>query len=134
MPVSENKQIVLRFVNEFWNGNNPAVLDEILDPAYYDYSSEPRNREGLEQLLALTNTAFPGHQTSIEEIIDEGDTVAVCETFRGTHTGSFRDFPVSGKQFEVGRYRFFKLANGKIISHRGLIDLPALLRQIGVND
>lgn len=131
---NEKKDVVLRFIHEFWNGNNPQVLDEILDPAYYDYSSEPRNRQGLERLLVITNTAFPGHETIVEEMICEGDTVAVCETFRGTHSGPFRGFPASGKAFEVGRYRFFKVTGGKITSHRGLIDLPALLRQIGMND
>jgi steroid delta-isomerase-like uncharacterized protein len=110
------------------------VLDDLLDPTYYDYSYEPRNRVGLERALAITNAAFPGHETIIEGIVGEGDTVAVCETFRGTHSGPFRGFPASGKQFEVGRYRFFKVINGKITSHRGLIDLPSLLRQIGVND
>jgi steroid delta-isomerase-like uncharacterized protein len=131
--INTNKDVVRRFFKEFWNGNNPAVLDEILDPAYYDYSSEPRNREGLERLLTITNTAFPGHETIIEEIVGESDTVAVCETFRGTHAGPFRDFPASGKQFEVGRYHFFKFKDGKITSQRGLVDLPALLQQIGIN-
>jgi steroid delta-isomerase-like uncharacterized protein len=133
MHHDEKKEVVLRFINEFWNGKNASVLDEILDPAYYDYSAEPRNREGQERLWMLTNEAFPGHETIIEEIISEGDTVAVCETFRGTHTGPFRGLPPSGKAFEVGRYRFFTLKNGKILSHRALIDLPALFKQIGAN-
>ncbi len=134
MSINTNKDVIIRYITEVWNGNNLDVLDDLLDPAYYDYSFEPRNREGLERTLAITNAAFPGHETIIEEIVGEGDTVAVCETFRGTHSGPFRGFPASGKQFEVGRYRFFKVVNGKITSHRGLIDLPALLRQIGMND
>ncbi len=134
MSINANKAVITRFITEVWNGNNLDVLNEILDPAYYDYSCEPRNREGLERLLAIANAAFPGHETIIEEIVGEGDTVAVCETFRGTHSGPFRGFPASGKPFEVGRYRFFKVTGGKITSHRAVIDLPALLRQIGMND
>lgn len=134
MSGEENKKIAIRFITEFWNGNNPAVLDELLDPAYYDYSFQPGNREGLESILALTNEAFPGHETIIEEIAAEGDTVALCETFRGVHAGSFRGLPASGKQFAVGRYRFLKIRDGKIVSHRGLLDLPSLLQQIEVNN
>lgn len=134
MSNSTNKDVIKRFVTEVWNENKADVLDEILDPAYYDYSSEPRNREGLERLLVIVNEAFPDHKTIIEEIVDEGDTVAVCETFCGTHSGPFRGIPASGKKFEVGRYRFFKVVNGKIVSHRGLLDLPALLRQIGAGN
>lgn len=78
-------------------------------------------------------TAFPGHETMIEEIVGEGDIVAVCLTLRGIHAGPFRGLPASGKPFAIGGYRFYKVSDGKIISHRGLIDLPNLLQQIGAN-
>lgn len=127
----ENKALVVRLIEEVWNKHNTQALDDLLDPAYYDYGYTPRNREGFELTLAVMQQAFPGHQTTIEEIVGEGDTVAVCQTLRGKHTGPFRNIPASGKQIEIGGYRFFKIANGKIISHRGLLDLPSLLQQIG---
>ena len=77
--------------------------------------------------------AFPGHETIIEEIVGEGDTVAVCLTLRGTHSGPFRGLPASGRRFEIGGYRFYKIRDGKIASHRALLDLPGLLQQIGTN-
>jgi predicted ester cyclase len=139
MSINANKAVITHFMAEVWNRNNLAVLDDLLDPTYYDYSYEPRNREGLERVLAIMNAAFPGHETIVEEIIGEGDTVAICQTLRATHSGvvvdsgPFRDIPVSGRSFEIGGYRFFKVINGKITSHRGLIDLPSLFRQIGMN-
>lgn len=131
--MATNKDIVARFMTEVWNGNKLEALDAFIDPTYYDYSYEPRNREGLESMLKLTQTAFPGHETIIEEIASDGETVAICQTLRGIHTGTFRGIPASGRQIEVGGYRFFKVVNGKITSHRGMIDLPALLRQIGAD-
>ncbi len=134
MAVNENKDVIIRFITEVWNGNNLAVLDDLIDRAYYDYSYQPSNREGLERTLQMMQTAFPGHETIIEEIVGEGETVAVCQTLRGTHTGQFRGLPVSGKHIEIGGYRFFQLRDGKIISHRALLDLPSLLQQISMND
>ncbi len=135
MSGNTNKDVIMRFITEVWNGNNLNRIDDLIDPAYYDYTYEPRNREGLERALALMSTAFPGHETVIEEIVGEGDAVAVCLTLRGTHTGiPFRGIAASGKRFEIGGYRFFKVRDGKIISHRGLIDLPGLLQQISMND
>ncbi len=130
MSINANKDVITRFIKEVWNGSNLDVLDEFIDPAYYDYSYEPLNREGLERTLLVMQVAFPGHETIIEEIVGEGDTVAVCLTLRGTHVGPFRGLPASGKHFEVGGYRFFTMSNGKITSHRGLLDLPSLLQQI----
>lgn len=126
-------ELICRFITEVWNRNNTEALDELLDPAYYDFTYEPRNREGLERALLLMRTAFPDQQWSIEEIAAEGDTVGVCLTLRGTHTGQFRGVPSSGKPVEIGGYRFFKVRDGRITSHRGLLDLPSLLQQIGAN-
>jgi len=134
MSINANKDVITRFIMEIWNGNNLDVLDEFLDPSYYDYTYEPRNREGLEHALLIMQAAFPGHETIIEEIIGEGDMVAVCLTLRGTHSGPFRSLPASGKLFEIGGYRFYKVSDGRITSHRGLIDLPSLLQQIGPNN
>ena len=134
MSGNANTDVITRFITEIWNGNNLAALDAFLDPAYYDYTYEPGNREGLERALLLMQTAFPGHQTIIEEIVGDGDTVAVCLTLRGTHAGPFRGLPASGKAFEIGGYRFYKIRDGKITSHRGLLDLPSLLQQIGTNN
>lgn len=134
IDTNANKHVVTRYIMEFWNGKNAAVLDELLDPALQEYTYEPRNREGHEHMLALVNDAFAGHETTIEDIIAEGDTVAVCQTLRVTHSGPFRGIPASGKHAEIGGYRFFKLKDGKIVSHRALLDLPALLRQIGATE
>jgi len=134
MSSNANKDVITRFITEIWIENHPADLDAFLYPAYYDYTYEPRNHEGLERALLLMQTAFPGHETIIEEIIGEGDTVAVCLTLRGTHAGPFRGLPASGKPFAIGGYRFYKVSDGKITSHRGLIDLPSLLQQISTND
>jgi steroid delta-isomerase-like uncharacterized protein len=134
MSINTNKDLITRFITEVWNGNNLNVLDELLDPAYYDYTYEPRNREGLERALLIMQAAFPGHETIIEDLVGEGDTVAVCLTLRGTHSGPFRGLPASGKQIEIGGYRFYKVSDGKVTSHRGLLDLPGLLQQIGTNN
>lgn len=135
MSSAANKDVIIRFITNVWNGGNLDMLDDFIDPAYYDYSYEPRNREGLERTLLAMNATYPGHETIIEEIVAEGDTVGVCMMWRGTHTGNpFRGIPASGKQFEIGGYRFFKVSNGKIMSHRGLIDLPSLFQQIGANN
>ena len=133
MSNNANTDVITRFITEVWNGDHLDTLDSFLDRAYYDYTYEPRNREGLEGALLLMQTAFPGHETTIEEVVEEGDTVAVCLTLRGIHTGPFRGLPASGKPFAIGGYRFYKVSNGKITSHRGLIDLPSLLQQISPN-
>lgn len=132
MDTDANKHVVTRYIIEFWNGKNAEILDELLDPSLQEYTYEPRKRDGHESALALMNEAFAGHETIIEEIIAEGDMVAVCQTLRVTQSGSFRGIPNAGRHAEIGGYRFFKIKDGKIVSHRALIDVPSLLQQISV--
>ncbi len=67
--VEENKAIIVRLIEEVWNNNDTRSVDDLLDQSYYDYSYMPRNREGFERTLAAMQEAFPGHQTTIEEIV-----------------------------------------------------------------
>lgn len=101
MSTNVHKDLITCFIAEIWNGNHLEMLDDFLDPAYY-YTYEPRNRKGLEGALSLTQSAFPGYETIIEEIVGEGDTVAVCVTLSGIHAWSFRGLPASGKPFAIG--------------------------------
>src|SRR5258708_14596644 len=77
MSSNANKDVITRFITEIWNGNHLDALAAFLDPAYYDYTYEPRNREGLERALLLMQTAFPGHETIIEAIRSESHPAAV---------------------------------------------------------
>src|SRR5260370_35803550 len=115
-----NTDVITRFITEIWNGNHLDALDAFLDPAYYDSTYEPRNREGLERALVLMQTAFPGHETMIEEIVGEGDTVAVCLTVRGTHAGPFRGLPGAGKPFAIAGYPLTKVRDGQDTPSTGL--------------
>lgn len=60
MSSNTNKDVIIRFITEVWNGSDLDMLDDLIDPAYYDFTYEPRNREGLERALMHMNAAYPG--------------------------------------------------------------------------
>jgi len=77
------------------------VIDELHVPDYVGhYSGIPgpiRGREALKQLFAAYLAAFDIHVTP-EFLIAEGDMVAVYDTFRFKHTGTFQGIPPTGKE------------------------------------
>lgn len=127
-----NKQVVEQFIEQIWNKQKMDVLDSLVHKDYRDHSflpSVPPNREGLVMWIRNTSAAF-NHHTSIEDIVAEGDQVAIRVLFSATHIGTWRGIAASGKTATVKGFRFFRLKDGKIIEHHALIDGEALQSQL----
>jgi predicted ester cyclase len=75
--------------------------------------------------------AFPDLQLTVENIIAEGDFVAISLTARGTHQGTFQGIPPTGKSVTVSAFEVVRIENGKLAEHWGGPDTLNLLQQIG---
>ena len=60
------------------------------------------------------------------------DLVSGRYTFRGRHTGDLMGMPATGNAFEVEAMDMIRVRDGKILEHWGLIDMPALMSQLGL--
>jgi hypothetical protein len=77
-------------------------------------------------------TAFPDSHTTIDDLVAEGDRVVMRGTATGTHKGSFMGAPPTGKSFKVTTMSVFRIANGKIVEHWGVVDGTGVLQQLGL--
>jgi predicted ester cyclase len=98
-PVSaeeKNKALVRRYFEEVWGKANLAAVDDFMAA---DYAEHPRpsglspGSEGLKQLNAAYQSAFPDLKASLDDIFAEGDRVAFRWSFRGTHLGDWVRHP-----------------------------------------
>jgi hypothetical protein len=58
----------------------------------------PMDLEGFDQFEAMIRSAFSNIEHPIEDMVGEGDEVAVRLRMEGTHTGDFMGVPASGKR------------------------------------
>jgi predicted ester cyclase len=119
VSLEENKAIVRRIL---------AALDE---HNFEALSAHP----GLYQTVArqpMIRTSFPDLQTTIEQQIAEGDTVATRATMRGTHLGEFMGVAPTGKQFTLSVLLMDKIEDGKIVLHYANADWIGVLVKLGV--
>ncbi len=130
-----NKALIRRAYEEILNQNNLSVADEIVAadcvlhiPPYPDIHT----LEGYKQFVTTNSTAFPDGQYTIEELIAEGDKVAVRWTTLGTHTGEFMGLPPTGKQVKVTAIVIDRIAEGKIVEEWANVDFLGLMQQLGV--
>jgi steroid delta-isomerase-like uncharacterized protein len=131
MSNEQNKQTVLAYVDAFNHGDIDELRTLFTDDALV-YGV--LGWGGMDQVVPIwreIKAAFD-LQLTVEEIISEGDTVAVLYTERGTSRGSFRGGPVTGKSFEVVAMEWFIIKDGKIHRRWGARDNAAQMRQMGL--
>jgi steroid delta-isomerase-like uncharacterized protein len=135
MSAEENKAIVRRYLDEVWNKKNVNILDELMAPNYARYLpglDKPLDRAGQKQRIAGFHAAMPDLALFIEDLFAEGDRVVFRVMIRGTHQGTFMGVAPTGKQLTVTAIDIARLENGKIVDHWGQMDMPGLMRQLGL--
>jgi predicted ester cyclase len=110
---------VLRLIEEVFNNGNLAVADQLIDPNFTVHlpgSQEPvRGTEGLKRAAESFRSGFPDRRMSVEDVICEGDKVAVRVKQQGTHHGIFQGINPTGKQVNVAAIAILRVADGKIV-------------------
>ena len=133
MSCEENKALVRRFVEEFWNQGNTAAADELMtaDATIVLPGSGQVSKESFKAFVTTFRGAFPDWHSTAEELIAEGDQVAERWTGRGTHQSEFQGIAPTGRQVTVPGFVFYRVASGKITEFRGLFDGLSMLQQLG---
>jgi steroid delta-isomerase-like uncharacterized protein len=133
MSAEENKALVRRFVEGFWNEGNAATADELMavEAEIHMPTGEVVDLDGLKSFAVTWRESFPDWHSTSEELIGEGDRVAERWTGRGTHLGELQGIPPTGKRVEVPGSVFYRIAGGKIVEFRGQFDMMGLMQQLG---
>ena len=86
--------------------------------------------EGVKRKWAMYLDAIPDFRVTTEDLVAEGDKVAIRRSYDGTHKGELLGIRATGKRVQFGS--IFRLANGRIADHWEQLDRLALMQQLGV--
>ncbi len=128
----ENSKLVADFIEQIWNNNNFDKLDRFLHHEFKDNSLPPemsKDKDGMKKWIIATGVSFQ-HQTTIEEQVTEGDKSIVKIRMDLKHIGVWRNIKPTGKEIKTTGFRFYRIADGKIIEHWALIDGQAIENQL----
>jgi steroid delta-isomerase-like uncharacterized protein len=107
-----------------------AIADELIAPACIAWDEEC-GPDQFKELFAVVRAAFPNLRFSIEDVLAEGDKVAIRFVERGTHQGSWMGIPPTGNSIVVPGVAIFQIANGQIVHQWSHNDFGAEMRQLG---
>ena len=133
----ENKAVVRREFEEMFNqGGNLDAAEDIYTPDYVGHEpvfGDSHGVEGARRFAADFRQAFPDIQTTIEDIVAEGDKIVTRFSSRGTHQGEIEDLgPPTGSQFEVTGITIEQFSDGKIVEDWTSFNALGLLQQLGL--
>lgn len=93
-------------------------------------SFPPMDLEGHKAFAATFYAGIPDLKHRIEEVIAEGDRVAVRFRLRGTNSESLMGQPPSGKRIDAGALALMTISAGKVAEVRAQFDQMGLMQQI----
>jgi steroid delta-isomerase-like uncharacterized protein len=88
--------------------------------------------EQVRRYFAETRTAFPDQRNELIELRHADDAVIVEFWLLGTHTGSYRGLPPTGRSFKARMVALFVFDEDRLICERPYFDVATILRQLGV--
>lgn len=133
MGNESTKAVVRRFIDEVFVAGRMEAVDELVAPDFVPHSW-PGTGPGPAELKRAMERVFAGLSDvsmTIEDMIAEGDRVAVRLTAHAVHTGEFMGMPASGKAYTIPEVHIFRVSGGRIAEHWGQADLLGMMRQLG---
>lgn len=134
MSVEANKALVRRFIELGWGRSDEAVFDECMDPDCHRHraGAVTSGQSDAKQAMKLVRAGIPDLEVTIEQLIGDGDVVAVRSISRGTHLGEYIGVAPTGRRVEIAAVDFYRIANDRIVESWHNVDELGLLRQLGV--
>jgi predicted ester cyclase len=130
MAVEENKRVARRFIEEVLGRGDLDLLPELTGAGYADHNLPsgitPR------QSIGAFRAAFPDAVVTVEDVVGEGDRVAIRYTLRGANTGPFFGMPPTGRRIEIGGISIYRFADGKMQEAWVQYDQLGIMQQLGL--
>jgi predicted ester cyclase len=130
--VSPAERLVRRLHEELLASRDLDRLGEFFAEDFVSHNMPPGLPQGLAGVRAFFQVFLDGLdeiEVTVDELVADGDRVAVATTTSGTHTGELFGMAPTGRRIEVTGIDMVRV-DGKIVEHRGLTDTVGLLRQL----
>jgi predicted ester cyclase len=131
--VEANKAAARRVLEEVFPANDETALRELMADSFVNHEAPPGTPPGLGSVTMFMNMlsrAFSDQRWTIDQVIAEGDLVAIHCIHSGRHTGDFFGLPATGRQFAYKQMHMIKMRNGKGVEHWAVRDDAGLMRQL----
>ena len=131
---AQHEKVLRRFVADFINGGDEAVLSDLIheDYLYRSPGEELRGRASLAAMFEGLRAAFPDMELSIHRVISTDDTTVMDFSLTGTHRGDFMGIPATDRSIDIRGVVISRYRDGKIAEEWEILDTLTMLQQLDV--
>jgi steroid delta-isomerase-like uncharacterized protein len=132
---SENKTVVQGFVaagnNRDYDRLGKYVADDVVRHCQATPGLEVTSLGQFIAFMEADVAVCPDSRVDVQQVVAEGDRVAIWATYTGTQEGAMGPFPPSGKQMVLEFATIFRFEESKIAEFWVIWDNMAALAQLG---
>lgn len=130
----ENKAVVRRWFEEVWNKGRAAAIDDMLaaNGVIHGLGQSLHGPSEFKTFHAAYRTAFPDIKIHIDDIVAEGDTVAIRWSAVATHGGTLLGAAATNKVVKFTEMGFARVQNGKIVEGWNNYDELGIFGSLGM--
>ena len=133
--IEANKALVMKAIEEGFNGGNLDVADEIFTDDYEVHAPGlvdlPRGPAAFKKAIGLWRGAFSNIHMDVQLLIGEGEYVTNRFVTQGVHDGPLFGIPPTGKPIIVRGMEIHRIVDGRVTESWIGDDVPTILVQIG---
>jgi predicted ester cyclase len=134
---SENKALIRRWFDEVWNQGRQEMIGQLRAPnatatGLGEGNSVSQGPGPFQTFYSNLRGALPDLRVKIEDILADGDKVAVRLSAEGTHRGDTFDSIPTGRKVRITGITIVRIADGMIVESWNSLDQLGLLTQLGV--
>ena len=132
MAPNENVAAIESAVAQMNAGNVDGYLEVYADNlTVHGYPAGIEGKAGVTEFYRSFRNAFEDFELSAQDVLAEGDKVAVRYRITGTHAGELLGVPASGNKVDLEGQSFFRFENGRVAERWQALDAANLMTQIG---
>jgi predicted ester cyclase len=133
-----NKLLLRRWFEQVWNQKDEAAIDEMFHPqgkshGFPDADTVLLGPGAFKEVHRTFCAAFPDLHVDLEDIVSEGDRVAVRWRVSMTHLGDHLGFPATGKKGTLDGSTFLIVKDNVVTEGWNQMDLQALIQKLQAN-
>ena len=135
MSTKDLKALERRLAEAYNKGKTAAMAmaDKSCSTDFVLHSTEDiRGLTDFKQNDSELFSAFPDLHFTIDDIVVEGDKVAMRYTMTGTHRGEFKGIPPTNKKVTAWAIEIDRVVGGKFVEGWVRFDTLGLMQQLGV--
>lgn len=132
--VESNVELVREYTRRVFNEHNPELASEFVTPDVKWHGGTLGSIEGSDNLVTLLRSfigALPDLNAQEQDIVADGDTVAVRFVVEATHAGALLGIAATGRPLRWDAVDVYRLRDGKISEEWAADDLTAILDAVG---